>query len=139
MVRTAHHRVYFNAVKPIGSPLFLLDPISNEDICLMGFASIAIGGEYELLAVSTEHWETVELGCGGYSFESGAIDVDHVKVEFTTLRIGEVGAEDDSLAVGVNKWRERRSTQVCHLLLVASIRIHDKDLQFSRSDQVLMQ
>ncbi len=104
----------------------------------MRLAAVPIAREDEFFAVSAEHREAVELGGGRNSLEVLAIEIRHIKVKFSTLRIGEVGAEYDVLAVGMKKRRKGSAAQMRDLVFVAPIGVHDPDFQLAGANETFM-
>src|ERR1043165_9247421 len=78
----------------------LLNPVSNEHVRVTLLRRVAVRGEHKLLPVRRKHREAVKRVVESDPLQSGAINVDLVKIEVSPARVINIRREDDALAVG---------------------------------------
>src|SRR5207253_9250030 len=99
----------------------------------------AVRGKRQPLPVWREEREAVEPGSGGDALEPGAVDADRPEVELPPGPVAVVRGEDDALAVGKERGRERGGAEIRHLHRVGAVRVGNPDLELAGLDQSLAQ
>src|SRR5436853_6561692 len=98
--------------------LFLLNPIRDKDIRLALLCSVPIRSKHQLLSIGRKHRKTVERVVVGNPLYPCTVNVNHIKIKITALRIGNVRRENYPFAVGEEVGREAGFVQVSDLSLV---------------------
>src|SRR5712671_1135532 len=117
--------------------LRLLDPVSDEDVRLALFLSVAIGRKHQLLTVGRKHWKSIEGVVVRYSLQPRAVRLNYIEIKIAASWIGIVRSENYAFAVGKEVRRKAGLVQMCDLPLVRTVRVHQHDLQRGRPDQIL--
>src|SRR6516164_8367452 len=120
------------------APVFvwLLHPVGDEDVCLVGSLAVAVGGPDEALPVGGEHGESIEIGVVGDALLSGAVFVDDVEIEVAAIfGIGLIRSKNDALAVGQPIRTKVGRAVSSDLVLVGAVGVHNPDFQVARTDE----
>src|SRR5437763_777715 len=118
----------------------LLDPVGDEEVCLVRIGIVAVRRPNDAVAIGTEHRKAVEGVRGRHLLEAGSVRIDQKKVEIPELGVGMmVRGKDDFLSVGGPRGTKASRAQVRDLVLVAAVGVHDPEIHLVRSHQPLRQ
>src|SRR5947199_4496079 len=95
-----------------------LDPIGNKNIRLTLLRAMAIRSEDQFLSVRRKHRKAVKRVVVGNPLHPCAVNVNHIKIKITPLRISDVRRKDHPPAVGKEIGCEAGFVQMRHLSLV---------------------
>src|SRR4051812_37898858 len=100
------------------------NPIRNEHVGLPFGPGVSVRREDEVLAVGREHREAIEGVAIADALEAGAVEIDQVDVEVSTLRVRDVRREDQTLAVRMPRRRKVGLAKMRDLTLIAAVPVH---------------